>query len=98
LRNVRRFLRLRVTTSEAASVRFTGRTTRRKTLVRARRVSLAKKGTHTVTLKLTAAGRKAVKQAARKRQRARLTVVVSARATDKAGNRSSKTLRKTLRR
>jgi uncharacterized repeat protein (TIGR01451 family) len=101
LRNVRRFLRVRVTTSEAANVRFTGRTKKIKSLVRARRVALAKKGTHKVTLKLTAAGRKAVKQARKrkaKRQRGRLRVVIIAQATDKAGNRSSKTLRKTLRR
>ena len=102
LRNVRRFLRLRVTTSEAVSVRFTGRTKKLKTLVRARRVALAKKGTHKVKLKLTAAGRKAVKQAARKRkatrQRGRLTVVITARATDRAGNSSTARVRKTVRR
>jgi hypothetical protein len=102
LKKVRRFLRLRVTTSEAASVRFTGRAKKVKSLVRARRVPLAKKGTHKVTLKLTAAGRKAVKQAAKKRKGKkkprRLAVVVTARATDRAGNDAVKTLRKTLRR
>jgi uncharacterized delta-60 repeat protein/uncharacterized repeat protein (TIGR01451 family) len=102
LKKVRRFLRLRVTTSEVASVRFTGRTKKVKSLVRARRVPLAKKGTHKVTLKLTAAGRKAVKQAAKQRKGRkkprRLAVVVIARATDRAGNDAVKTLRKTLRR
>lgn len=101
LSRVRRFLRLRVTASEPVSTRFTGRARKVKRLVRARRVTLARKGTHKVTLKLTPAGRKAVKRVARKRkgkQRRRLTVVVSARSTDKAGNDASKTLRKTLRR
>jgi hypothetical protein len=99
---VRRHLRLRVTTSEAASVRFTARARKVKPLVRARRVALAKKGTYKVTLKLTGAGRKAVKQAAGKRKGKkkprRLAVVVAAVATDRAGNTGVGTLRKTLRR
>jgi uncharacterized delta-60 repeat protein/uncharacterized repeat protein (TIGR01451 family) len=106
LRRVRRFLRLRVTLSEPASVRFTARAPKRvKRLVRARRVALARKGTHRVTLKLTGAGRKAVKQikqAKRKRKggkrRRRLVVVVAARATDRFGNASTARVRKTVRR
>ncbi len=91
---VRRLLRLRVTTSEAASVRLTARTKTIKRLVRARRVAVAKKGTHKITLKLTAAGRKA----ARKKRPRRMAVVVTVRATDRAGNTGVGTLRKTLRR
>jgi uncharacterized delta-60 repeat protein/uncharacterized repeat protein (TIGR01451 family) len=102
LKQVRRFLRLRVTTSEYASVRFTGRAKKVKTLVRPRRVTLGRKGKHNVGLKLTKAGRKAVKQAGRKRKggrkRRKLAVVIRARATDRAGNSSAKLLRKTLRR
>ena len=97
LAKVRRLLRLRVTTSEAVSVRFTGRTKKVGTLVRARRVTLAKKGTHKVTLKLTGAGRKAVKAARKRKQRRRLTIVIGARASDRAGNDAVKLLRKTLR-
>ena len=91
---VRRLLRLRVTTSEAASVRLTAKTKTVKRLVRARRVAVAKKGTHKITLKLTAAGRKA----ARKKRPRRMAVVVTVRATDRAGNTGVGTLRKTLRR
>jgi uncharacterized delta-60 repeat protein/uncharacterized repeat protein (TIGR01451 family) len=103
LKQIHRFLRLRVTTSEAVSVRFTGRAKKVKPLVRARRVALAKKGTDKVTLKLTAAGRKAVKRAARTRngkakKRRRVTLVVAAVATDRAGNSSTARVRKTLRR
>jgi uncharacterized delta-60 repeat protein/uncharacterized repeat protein (TIGR01451 family) len=102
LKKMRRLLRLRVRTSEAVSVRFTGRAKQVKTLVRARRVALARKGKHKVTLKLTPAGRKAVKQAARKRKggkkRGKLVVVIGARATDRAGNSSTATVRKTVRR
>jgi len=102
LRKVHRLLRLRVTTSEAVSVRFTGRAKKVKTLVRGRRVALARKGTHKVALKLTPAGRKAVQQAARKRKggkkRRKLVVVIGARATDRAGNSSFELLRKSLRR
>jgi uncharacterized delta-60 repeat protein/uncharacterized repeat protein (TIGR01451 family) len=102
LRRVHRLLRLRVTLSERASVRFTARAPKRvKRLVRSRRVALDRKGRHRVALRLTSAGRKAVKQAGRKRKggkRRRLVVVVAARATDRAGNHATKTLRKTLRR
>ena len=92
---VRRLLRLRVTTSEAASVRLTARTKTVKRLVRARRVALAKKGTHKITLKLTAGG---TERAARKKRTRRMAVVVTVRATDRAGNTGVGTLRKTLRR
>jgi uncharacterized delta-60 repeat protein/uncharacterized repeat protein (TIGR01451 family) len=102
LKQVRRFLRLRVTTSEPVSVRFTGRAKQVKTLVRSRRVALERKGKHRVTLKLTKAGRKAVKQASRKRKGKRkprrLKVVVAARATDRAGHSSTAKVRKTMRR
>jgi uncharacterized delta-60 repeat protein/uncharacterized repeat protein (TIGR01451 family) len=99
LRNVRRLLRLRVTLSERASVRFTARAAKRvKRLVRARRVALTK-GRHRVTLRLTSAGRKAVKQAKRRgSKRRRLKVVVAAVATDRSGNTSAARVRKTVRR
>lgn len=108
LRQVRRLLRVRVTTSEAISIRFTARARKRvKRLVRPRRVALTRKGTQRVTLQLTKAGRKAVAQARRKvkgkrrraaRARRRLVVVIAARATDRAGNSSSARVRKTVRR
>jgi uncharacterized delta-60 repeat protein/uncharacterized repeat protein (TIGR01451 family) len=100
LRASRRFLRLRVTTSEVASVRLTGRAQGVKALVRPRRVSLGRKGSHRVTLKLTKAGRKAVARARRRERprRRRLAIVVGAHATDRAGNGSWTTQRLTLRR
>jgi hypothetical protein len=101
LRKVRRFLPLRVTVSEPASVRFTARASKRvKRLVRARRVALTRKGRHRVTLRLTTAGRKAVKRTRRKggKRRRRLVVVVAARATDRFGNTSTARVRKTVRR
>jgi uncharacterized delta-60 repeat protein/uncharacterized repeat protein (TIGR01451 family) len=102
LRQVRRLLPLRVTVSEPASVRFTARGTRVKRLVRPRRVALERKGRHRVTLRLTPAGRKAVRQASRrrkgKRPRRRFVVQVGARATDRAGNAALTRLRQPLRR
>jgi uncharacterized delta-60 repeat protein len=100
LRKARRHLRLRVTTSEVASVRLTARAKGVKRLVRPRRVLLTRKGTHRVTLKLTKAGRKAVKRARRRERprRRRLAIVVGAHATDRAGNSGRTTQRLTLRR
>ena len=98
LQQIRRRVKLRVKLSEAASTRVTVRTVTGKALVRARRVTFARKGTKRVTLKLTRAGRKAVKQRLRRGQRRGLSLRVSARATDKAGNKRTATLRKTLRR
>ena len=57
-------------------------------------MKLGKKGAKTVRLELTKAGRKAAK---RKRTR-RLALSVKARARDRAGNKRTATLRKTLRR
>jgi hypothetical protein len=102
LRQVRRLLPLRVRVSERASVRLTARGTRVKRLVRPRRVALERKGRHRVTLRLTPAGRKAVRRALRKRKgagaRRRFVVQVGAKATDRAGNASSTRLRQPLRR
>ena len=111
LRQVRRLLRVRVSTSEPVSIRFTARAAKRvKRLVRARRVALRRKGSQRVTLALTKAGRRAVAQATAKpkgkrkakrrkvARRRKLALVIAARATDRAGNHATKTLRKTLRR
>jgi uncharacterized repeat protein (TIGR01451 family) len=100
LRASRRLLRLRVTTSEVASVRLTARAKGAKRLVRPRRVMLGRKGTHRVTLKLTKAGRKAVKRALRRERprRRRLALVVGAHATDRSGNGGWTTQRLRLRR
>jgi uncharacterized delta-60 repeat protein/uncharacterized repeat protein (TIGR01451 family) len=97
IRQVRKRVKLAVRTSEAALVvvrtRFTtaGRTA---SLARSRTMKLRRKGAKTVYLKLTKAGRKAVK---RKKTR-RLAVSVKATGYDRAGNKGAKTLRKTLRR
>jgi uncharacterized delta-60 repeat protein/uncharacterized repeat protein (TIGR01451 family) len=100
LRASRRFLRLRLTTSEVASVRLTARAKGVKTLVRPRRVMLGRKGTHRVTLKLTKAGRKAVRRARQRERprRRRLAIVAGAHATDRSGNGSWTTQRLILRR
>ena len=101
LERIRKRLRLTVGISEAVSTRFTvraGKGKRAKAFAKARRVSFGRKGTKRVTLTLTKAGRKAVKQQLRRKQRRRLALTFTARATDKAGNRRATTLRKTLRR
>jgi uncharacterized delta-60 repeat protein/uncharacterized repeat protein (TIGR01451 family) len=92
LRDVRHRVRLAVRCSEAARVRITvraGRTTLAKGKLR-----FTRKRSRAVPLKLTKAGRKVV----RRKSLRRLRLVVRARATDRAGNRATKTLRKTLRR
>ena len=97
IRQVRKRVRLVVRTSEAAAVVVRTRWTAKgktRTFARTRTVKLGKKGAKTVRLTLTKAGRKAVK---RKRTR-RLTLTVKARARDKAGNKRTASLRKTLRR
>ncbi len=101
LQQIRKRLKLTVTISEAVSARFTVRTgkgKRARTFVKARRLKFARKGAKPVTLKLTRAGRKAVKRQLKRGQRRRLALTVTARASDKAGNKRTKTLRKTLRR
>jgi uncharacterized delta-60 repeat protein/uncharacterized repeat protein (TIGR01451 family) len=100
LRASRRYLRLRVRTSEVASVRLSARTKGVKRLVRARRVQLARKGRHRVTLKLSPAGRKVVRRALRRKRakRRQLAIVVGAHATDRAGNGGWTTQRLRLRR
>jgi uncharacterized delta-60 repeat protein/uncharacterized repeat protein (TIGR01451 family) len=102
LRQVRRRLPLRITVSESASVRLTARATGVKRFVRPRRVALGRKGRHRVGLALTPAGRKAVRQAVRKRKGAKarrgFVVVVGAKATDRAGNARSARSRQRLRR
>ena len=98
IRHVRKRVKLVVRTSEAASVVVRTRATfskKTRTFAKTRTVKLRKKGAKTVRLTLTRAGRKAVKQ--RKRVR-RLDVTIKARARDKAGNKRTRTLRKTLRR
>jgi uncharacterized delta-60 repeat protein/uncharacterized repeat protein (TIGR01451 family) len=97
IRQVRKRVRLVVRTSEAASVVVRTRWTangKTRTFAKTRTVKLGKKGAKTVRLTLTRAGRKAVK---RKRTR-RLALSVKARARDRAGNKRTATLRKTLRR
>ena len=97
IRQVRRGVRLVVKTSEAASVVVRTRAViggKTVTFAKTRTVSLRRKGSKTVRLALTDAGRKAVK---RKRTR-RLSVSVKARARDRAGNKRTRTLSKTLRR
>jgi uncharacterized delta-60 repeat protein/uncharacterized repeat protein (TIGR01451 family) len=97
IRQVRKRVKLVVRTSEAASVVVRTRATlsgKTVTFAKTRTVRLGKKGTKTVRLTLTTAGRKAVK---RKKLR-RLSLSVKARARDAAGNKRTKTLRKTLRR
>ena len=97
IRQVRKRVRLVVRTSEAAAVVVRTRWTAKgktRTFARTRTVKLGKKGAKTVRLTLTKAGRKAVK---RKRTR-RLALTVKARARDKAGNKRTASLRKTLRR
>jgi hypothetical protein len=83
-----------------ASVRLTARAKGVKRLVRPRRMMLGRKGTHRVTLKLTKAGRKAVKRALRRERprRRRLALVVGAHATDRSGNGGWTTQRLRLRR
>jgi uncharacterized delta-60 repeat protein/uncharacterized repeat protein (TIGR01451 family) len=100
LRASRRFLRLRISTSEVASVRLSARAKGAKRLVRPRRVMLGRKGTHRVALKLTTAGRKAVSRAMRRERprRRRLALVVGAHATDRSGNGGWTTRRLLLRR
>jgi uncharacterized delta-60 repeat protein/uncharacterized repeat protein (TIGR01451 family) len=92
VKDVRKRIRLRIGTSEAARVSFTVRA-RRKTLAKGR-LTFTRKGARTVKLKLTKAGKKVV----RRKKLRRLKLVVRAHATDRAGNRTTKTLRKTLRR
>ena len=98
IRHVRKRVKLVVRTSEAATVVVRTRATlaqKTRTFARTRTVRLRKQGAKTVRLTLTRAGRKAVKQ--RKRVR-RLNLTVKARARDAAGNKRTRTLRKTLRR
>jgi hypothetical protein len=64
------------------------------TFAKTRTLTLRRKGEKTVRIALTQAGKQAVK---RKRTR-RLSVSVKARARDKAGNKRTRTLSKTLRR
>jgi uncharacterized delta-60 repeat protein/uncharacterized repeat protein (TIGR01451 family) len=97
IRQVRRRVKLVVRTNEAASVVVRTRWTakgRTRTFAKTRTVTLRRKGAKTVRLALTRAGRQAVK---RKKTR-RLALSVKARARDKAGNKRTRTLRKTLRR
>src|SRR5215207_887466 len=97
IRQVRKRVKLVVRTSEAASVVVRTRAPvagKSRTFARTRTVKLRKKGAKTVRIALTKAGRKAVK---RKRTR-RLKLSVTAVARDDAGNRRTRTLRKTLRR
>jgi uncharacterized delta-60 repeat protein/uncharacterized repeat protein (TIGR01451 family) len=101
LKQIRRHLTLRVKLSEPGSARFTVRSgtgKRAKAFVSTRRVSFGRKGNKRVTLKLTTAGRKAVKQQLKRKQGRRLTLTIAARATDRAGNKRAATLRRTLRR
>ena len=97
IRQVRKRVKLVVKTSEAATVVVRTRATvagKQRTLARTRIFKLRKKGAKAVRLGLTKAGRQAVK---RKKTR-RMKVTVNARAFDKAGNKRTKTLRRTLRR
>ena len=97
IRHVRKRVKLVVRTSEAASVVVRTRWIaggKTRTFARTRTVRLRAKGAKTVRLRLTTAGRKFVK---RKRVR-RLNISVKARARDGAGNKRTRTLRKTLRR
>jgi len=97
IRHVRKRVRLIVRTNEAASVVVRTRARsegRALTFARTRSVKLRRAGARTVRLALTRAGRRLVE---RKRTR-RLTLAVTARARDAAGNKRTRTLRRTLRR
>jgi uncharacterized delta-60 repeat protein/uncharacterized repeat protein (TIGR01451 family) len=98
IKHVRKRVKLVVRTSEAATVVVRTRATwagKTRTFARTRTVKLPKRGAKTVRLTLTRAGRNAVMH--RKRLR-RLDLSIKARARDKAGNKRTRTLRKTLRR
>ena len=83
-------LRTRITVNEPATVKVTARAGRK--LLGSATVKVSRKGARTVTLKLTAAGRRAV------RRGSRLAVTVSAGATDATGNNANAKATRTLRR
>lgn len=86
----RRALKARVAADEAVSVRLSARGRGRK--LATGRVTLAGPGARSVRLRLTRPGRRALAR------NATVRVLVSARATDPAGNTTRKTARRTLRR
>jgi len=92
----RRGFRLKYYVSEAASVSLVVRS-RGKTFARTR-VRVSQKTTSTLRLRLTPAGKQAVKRALKKKHPQRLKLRATARARDVWDNTRSKTLRKTLRR
>jgi hypothetical protein len=88
--------RLKYFVSEAAAVSLVVRN-RGKTFARTR-VRVSQKTTRTLKIRLTAAGRQALKQALKRKHPTRLKLRATARARDVWDNSRAKTVRKTLRR